>query len=309
MPGSPRTVATTQLRWSIAEWRADRSRPSSALLPTKGVADARRTTAPDATPMSRSAGTGSRLPRKTRGSAAWVVSASRPRVAVFESITISPGSAVWASRCTNQRTAPLSSGLAPAETTRAGPVATAMRHSSPRSRASAAPRRATASRTASAERAARATSSSCTAGAPNPPRSSPPATRGARPPCEVALVAGGAPEPPLYPAAGQPLDRPAVIFHRHAQLVCQTVEHALERVTIPAERADLGEEHGDRLLALHGWGSRAQRRLVLNLSQPRVLAQDRLLELTQRRARLDPELVDEYAARVLVEAERVGLAP
>ncbi len=40
-----------------------------------------------------------------------------------------------------------------------------------------------------------------------------------------------------------------------------------------------------------------------------VLAQDRLLELLQRRARVDPELVHERPARVLVGVERLGLPP
>ena len=39
----------------------------------------------------------------------------------------------------------------------------------------------------------------------------------------------------------------------------------------------------------------------------RVLAEDRLLELAQRGARLDPELLDEHAARLLVRLERLGL--
>ena len=39
-----------------------------------------------------------------------------------------------------------------------------------------------------------------------------------------------------------------------------------------------------------------------------ILAQDRLLELAQGGARLEAELLDERAARVLVGRERVGLA-
>ena len=43
--------------------------------------------------------------------------------------------------------------------------------------------------------------------------------------------------------------------------------------------------------------------------QRRILPQDRGLEPLQRRRRLDSELVDEAAARLLVELERLGLPP
>src|SRR4029079_10452321 len=52
------------------------------------------------------------------------------------------------------------------------------------------------------------------------------------------------------------------------------------------------------------WGRRRRRRV-----EPGVLTEDRLLELAQLAAGLDPELVHERAARVLVGAERLGLAP
>jgi hypothetical protein len=42
--------------------------------------------------------------------------------------------------------------------------------------------------------------------------------------------------------------------------------------------------------------------------QSRILAEDRPLELLQSRAGLDPQLVDERSARVLVGVERLGLA-
>src|SRR5205085_10261481 len=43
------------------------------------------------------------------------------------------------------------------------------------------------------------------------------------------------------------------------------------------------------------------------LLEPRVLAQDRAVQLLQRRAGLDPELVDEDAPSVVVDLERFRL--
>src|SRR5438309_8552305 len=48
-------------------------------------------------------------------------------------------------------------------------------------------------------------------------------------------------------------------------------------------------------------------RPAYGLSERRVLRQDLLLELLQRRRRVDPELVDEGVARVLVRLERLRL--
>ena len=44
-------------------------------------------------------------------------------------------------------------------------------------------------------------------------------------------------------------------------------------------------------------------------SELRILAEDRLLELLQRRAGIDAELLDERAARILIRLERLGLPP
>jgi hypothetical protein len=45
----------------------------------------------------------------------------------------------------------------------------------------------------------------------------------------------------------------------------------------------------------------------LSLLEPRILAQDRAVQLLQRRAGLDPEFVDEHAPRVVVDLERFRL--
>ena len=59
-------------------------------------------------------------------------------------------------------------------------------------------------------------------------------------------------------------------------------------------------------------GPRGGRELVGQLGglrrQPRILPEDRLLQVAQLRARLDAELADEPLARVLVGVERLGLA-
>ena len=47
---------------------------------------------------------------------------------------------------------------------------------------------------------------------------------------------------------------------------------------------------------------------MCRLARADVLAQDRALELLQRRARLDPELLDEQPAALPVARERLGLA-
>ena len=52
----------------------------------------------------------------------------------------------------------------------------------------------------------------------------------------------------------------------------------------------------------------SRRRGTLVRRQSRVLAKDRLLELVQRRARLDAELVDEQPARLAIDLERLGLS-
>jgi hypothetical protein len=53
---------------------------------------------------------------------------------------------------------------------------------------------------------------------------------------------------------------------------------------------------------------RALRGRRLRELEPRVLAQHRTLQPLERRARLDPQLVDEHAAGRLVGGQRLGLA-
>ena len=55
-------------------------------------------------------------------------------------------------------------------------------------------------------------------------------------------------------------------------------------------------------MRLGGAGARRRRE-----AERRVLREDRALELAERLARLDPELVDERLARTLIDRERVGL--
>ena len=77
-----------------------------------------------------------------------------------------------------------------------------------------------------------------------------------------------------------------------------TGDRVVERAEQHAELALAADESAGR------GGRRRRGRVELG-----VLTQDRLLELAQLAAGLDPELVDERAARVLVGAERLGLAP
>src|SRR5581483_1119180 len=51
------------------------------------------------------------------------------------------------------------------------------------------------------------------------------------------------------------------------------------------------------------------RRAGLGRLEPRILAQDRLVQVAQLAARLDPQLVDQRSARLLVHPERVRLPP
>ncbi len=51
-------------------------------------------------------------------------------------------------------------------------------------------------------------------------------------------------------------------------------------------------------------GHRRDRRALL---EPRILAENRAVQLLKRRAGLDPELVDENTPRVVVDLERFGL--
>ena len=95
------------------------------------------------------------------------------------------------------------------------------------------------------------------------------------------------------------------------------------------EPAAIGEQPGDDHLARFLPGERLrdrEQRFRGRVAQPRdqnralrsrrlcelerrVLAQDRALELLQRRARLDSQLVDERAPGGLVGGQRLGLAP
>ena len=78
----------------------------------------------------------------------------------------------------------------------------------------------------------------------------------------------------------------------------------LMAVRTSAESADFGEQCGYRLLPLVGCRPPDGTRVGFDAAEPRILPQDRLLELPQRRAGLDPELLDEPPPRVLVDAER-----
>ena len=57
------------------------------------------------------------------------------------------------------------------------------------------------------------------------------------------------------------------------------------------------------------WGRRSLSTLRGPQVESRILAQDLLVELAERAARLDPELVDEGGPRRLIGLERLGLAP
>ena len=81
---------------------------------------------------------------------------------------------------------------------------------------------------------------------------------------------------------------------------------------------DGGSRHGPRRhedRPLRGRGARCRsggRRVVTagrRRLEERILAQDCLLELLERWARVDPELLDEYAPGLLVRLQRLGLTP
>ena len=88
---------------------------------------------------------------------------------------------------------------------------------------------------------------------------------------------------------------------------------SLARMSSRAERRASGSAIAEQTIDRPGsaWDgqdcspSRHGRRLVR--AEGRVLAEDRLLELAQGRARLDAELVDEQAARVAIDPEGFGL--
>ena len=77
---------------------------------------------------------------------------------------------------------------------------------------------------------------------------------------------------------------------------------------LPGERLRDREQRLRRPVAQPRDEDRALRSRRLRELERRILAQDRALELLQRRARLDPELVDEHASRGLVGGQRLGLA-
>ncbi len=77
---------------------------------------------------------------------------------------------------------------------------------------------------------------------------------------------------------------------------------------LPGERLRDREQRLRRPVAEPRDQDRALRRRRLRELERRVLAQHRALQLLQRRARLDPQLVDEHASGGLVGGQRLGLA-
>ena len=94
-------------------------------------------------------------------------------------------------------------------------------------------------------------------------------------------------------------------------------EPALADARLAAEQDEAaapGERRLERLLEDAELALAADERAVGRLGrrrevERRVLAEDRALQLLQLAARLDPELLDEHAARVLVRGERLCLPP
>ena len=141
-----------------------------------------------------------------------------------------------------------------------------------RSSASSAPRSAAAARTA------RSASSSCAAGTPKTPSSSSPATR---------------------------LDRAAVAARSRTRALGER-PHRRPAQRFGVEPGPTGETSQNRTVTVLRRSSTGG--MTAGTIERRILAQDRLLELAQRGARLEAELVHERPARVLVGGERVGLA-
>ena len=104
------------------------------------------------------------------------------------------------------------------------------------------------------------------------------------------------------------LDRASVVLDRPAGVGEVAVQDAAQHLGVEClgqlGRLDqVAEEDGDRLAPLLRHHRRSLRR-----RQRRILAQNRLLELAQQRARLEPELLIQRTPRFSVDLERVCLA-
>ena len=138
----------------------------------------------------------------------------------------------------------------------------------------------------------------------------------------IVLVGGRHTEDGHDATVPQPLDRRAVALEHRRQLGKRAVTEPPAQLRVEAGRAhglgDAGHENRDRLanrrrrsggLRAHRWsfgGPRGDRRL--RQVELGILAQDGLVQLAQLAARLDAELLDQVAARCLVDLERVGVA-
>src|SRR5439155_8660982 len=74
------------------------------------------------------------------------------------------------------------------------------------------------------------------------------------------------------------------------------------------QRLGQREQRLERTLTVSDHEDRALRRSAAFELQGRILPQNRALELLERRARVDAQLVDERPARILVCLERFGLS-
>ena len=149
------------------------------------------------------------------------------------------------------------------------------------------PHAAPASRSSSAARTARSASSSCSSREP-----------------EHADHRVAAPTPSTAPPW-----RSITARRRPGRAGVQRPRGRAARRGGPGVRATLTSRRAGRLAAGAGAGRVGARRgRGRRRRQRRILREDRPLERAQPLARLDPELVDERAARVLVGLQRVGLA-
>ena len=149
--------------------------------------------------------------------------------------------------------------------------------------------------------------------------------RGAQRTQRVVLVRDRHAEHRHHRIADELLDRPAVALDNRLHALEVPAQPALEHLRIGrvAQCSRLGqvaEDERDGLALLPGGAGRLGARRRLRRGRPRksrwggggerfVLLEDRALEATQLLARLQPELVDEQAASLLVCRERVRLAP
>ena len=123
----------------------------------------------------------------------------------------------------------------------------------------------------------------------------------------IVLVRDGYAEDGHDRVADELLDRAAVTLDRSPGCGEVAVEHAPQRLGVERLRElgrldEVGEEDRDRLPPFLEHDRSCERRL-----EPRVLAQDRLLELAQLCPRLEPELLVERAPSLAVGLERVRL--